>query len=136
MEATEEAKQVEDHQKTEVGLLQDYSDGDRQSDTMLMNMNEESVEQINLFIDGKFNREFAPSEQNDSQALIDEQDSEVFRVASEVASVRKSLATEDQNDLDQLRRGHQLSRPVLVDNNHMSKQAAFSTNEPKLKADR
>lgn len=66
MEATEEAKQVEDHQKTEVGLLQDYSDGDRQSDTMLMNMNEESVEQINLFIDGKFNREFAPSEQNDS----------------------------------------------------------------------
>ena len=84
-------------------------------------MNEDSVEQINLFIDGKFsNKDFG----DDSQALLDEQDSEVFRVASEVASARKSLAVVEQND-----DGTVMLRPALVEN-QIQKQAAFSTNEP------
>ena len=112
------------------------------SDTMLIgNGHEESVEQINLFIDGKFkDLDCSDGGQRlDSQAILDEslkaladQDSDVFRVASEVASCRDALESNRQERDEAICRFNQDEvqlRPALVDQRLVDKQASFGTNE-------
>lgn len=112
------------------------------SDTMLLgNGHEESVEQINLFIDGKFkDLEGSDGGQHlDSQAILDEslkaladQDSDVFRVASEVASCRDALESnrQDKDESSGRFNGDELQlRPALVEQRLIDKQASFGTNE-------
>jgi len=81
---------------------------------MVFSLHEESVEQIDLFAQERTNRNLDTSE---SKALFDDLlrdgDSNVFRVASEVASVG-GVAPSDTEDADQVTSCPIVLRPALV----------------------